>query len=129
MSESRFVDAKTERLTLSGGDWIDVRRRLSGADTRRFQTAGFTRVVPPSGEQKAEIAVDFATAALARTVAYLIDWSFKDAAGNRVPCTKDAIYRLSEESLKEIEAAIDAHEERLAAESKLPSGEPASSPA
>lgn len=127
MSESRFVDAKAERLSLSGGDWIEVRRRLSGADTRRFQTAGFTRVVPPSGDQKAEIAVDFATAALARTVAYLIDWSFKDASGTRVPCTKDAIYRLDEATLKEIEDALDKHEARLEAESKLPSGEPESS--
>lgn len=123
----RFQRTNTDRLALSNGDWIDVRHRLSGAERRKMSASAFSTM--KSTGAAPEIGVDFAVLGLSRTKAYVIDWSFVDENDKRVPVSDAAIDALDEETLDEIEKALDAHCERVDAESKATSGDPASSPA
>lgn len=127
MSKCRFQNADVDRLTLSDGEWIEVKHRLSGGEAKRMSAAAFRDVQRPKemGDQP-RVGVDFASLTLARTKAYLTDWSFRDAKDKPVRVTPEAIEALDEEALKEIEDAIDAHIDAVQAELKAQSGEPAS---
>lgn len=122
----RFQKTDTTQLPLSDGDWVEVRVRLSGAERRKMSARAFSSMRATSSNP--EIGVDFAALGLSRIKAYLVDWSFDDAAGKRVPCTEAAIDALDEETLVEIDEALDKHCEKVEAESKALSGVAASSP-
>lgn len=126
MKTCRFQNADVDRLPLSDGDWVEVKHRLSGGEAKRMSTAAFRDMQRPSapGEQP-RVGVDFAALSLARTKAYLTDWSFRDAKDKPVKVTPESIEALDEETLKEIEDALDAHIEAVQAEVKARSGEPA----
>ena len=123
MRKSRFQRTNSVRLALTEGDWIEVRERLSGFETRKMAGAAFT-----SMNANGDIAVDFPALGLARTKKYLTDWNFVDDNDKRIPLSESAIAALDEEALKEIEAALDVHCSAMEAESKANSGDPASSP-
>ena len=108
---SRFVRPETRTLTLANGDTLMVRARLT------------------AGEQRAQFARMYTLAATGRYVAnpmmsglglilsYLLDWNFRDDAGNLVAIrdlsTEDlerVIDSLDTESFQEIKAAIERHE-------------------
>jgi hypothetical protein len=131
VSICRFERPDVVRLALRDEGWIEVKRRLSGGERRRMSAAAFTDMQQgkgADGSDQPKIGVDFAVLGLARTKAYLVDWNFRDAKDKPVKVTPAAIEALNEESLKEIEEALDTHIAAIEAESKVPSGEPASSP-
>lgn len=128
MGRCRFQNADVVRLTLSGDEWIEVKERLSGGEARRMSAAAF-RDVQRTGKTATDeprVGVDFAALSLGRTKAYLVDWSFRDQKDKPVKVTSEAIESLDEETLKEIEDALDAHIKTIEAEVKARSGEPAS---
>ena len=94
---------------------------MSAAAFRDMQRTG------TAGTGEPRIGVDFAALSLARTKAYLLDWSFRDAKDKPTKVTSEAIDALDEETLVEIEAALDAHVTAVEAEVKAQSGAPASS--
>jgi hypothetical protein len=128
MSRCRFEKSDIVRLPLADEDWIEVKHRLSGGELRRMSAAAFRDVqqtaVPGDSPR---IGVDFGTLSLARTKAYLKDWSFRDKDDKPVKVTPEAVEALDDETLKEIEKALDAHILSVEAEVKARSGEPASS--
>ena len=125
---SRFVRPETVKLDLSDGDWLIVKRRLTAGEERR----AFTRSVKPA-ELGKRLEVNVDAVALAKVVAYLLDWSLVDDSGAVVPVrdasTADveaALDALDPATFREIHDAITAHEAReleaLATEKKTRSG-------
>lgn len=105
----RFVTTDSVQLSLSDGDWIEIKKELSYGDMQAVasQTRG-----------------DFTTGAMHLVAAYLLDWSFKDAQDKSVSIESDAqklaaLRNLTSTSFQEIETAIDAHVQAVA-ESKKP---------
>ncbi len=115
----RFVTPDTVRLALSGDDWIEIKSMLGIGDQKRIETAGLKRFSKKDGES---VDVDFAEFSLARTAAYLLDWSFKGADDRVVPLSRSAIEALTPETYKEIENAITKHVEGLQGPKQKPAG-------
>jgi hypothetical protein len=113
---SRFVRPESEKLEISGGDWLLVKRRLTAGEQRH----AFARVVKRStiGEK---LELDPEAMGLEKIVAYLLDWSLKDDTGAVVPVRDEptrsveaSLLALDPASFREIFEAISAHEEREA---------------
>jgi hypothetical protein len=110
-----FVDPDTTRIDLGRARWIEVKVELTLDETLTMY-GRMRPYVTPGGENQL-IAKEVG---IARVVAYLVDWSFKDRAGKRIPVTESAIGTLKFPTYQEILAAIDAH---VAAEEARRSGE------
>jgi hypothetical protein len=114
---SRFVRPETEKLEISGGDWLLVKRRLTAGEERH----AFARIVKRmSIGERPEL--DPEATGLNKIVAYLLDWSLRDDEGAIVPIREQpanvveaAILSLDPGSFREIHDAIAAHESRQAA--------------
>jgi len=118
---SRFVRPETERLDLTDGDYLVVKRRLTAGEQRR----AFNRVIKimrvgPDGRPTVP-EIDPAAIGLGRMVEYLLDWSLVDD-NNRVVPIRDqpaavveaALLALDPVSFAEIDEAIVAHEKSQA---------------
>jgi hypothetical protein len=130
MAVSRFVRPETEKLDLSGGDWLLVKRRLTAGEQRH----AFARIVKRMVEGE-RTEYDPEAMGLNKIVAYLLDWSLRDAAGELVVIRDQSasvletlLLALDPDSFREIYDAIAAHEDRQAAiladEKKTRDGEP-----
>lgn len=119
MKRSRFVRPETRRLPLTDDDWILVRKRLTAGEERAMYGRMYrTGVTPGSGRQ-----VDVLQTGLAMVVAYLLDWSLTDDAGEPVGIAgvpaEDLVAvldNLDTETFREIKQAIEAHEAAMTAE-------------
>jgi len=129
----RFIRPDVRTLTISDGDTLVVRARLTAGERR----AAFARMWA-AGVDGARV-VDPLQVGLAKITAYLLDWSLTDDAGRTVAIRELAIVdlervlnQLSPESFEEIADAIEAHEQAMTAEreaqKKTSSGPPASAP-
>lgn len=132
MGTSRFVRPETAILTISNGDTLTVRRRLTAGEQRtayaRMYIAGVDGQLRSNPLQSG----------IELIAAYLLDWSLTDDAGEHVPIRglsadelTSVLDGLEPESLAEIRIAIEQHEERTKAareqEKKLQAGASASS--
>jgi len=106
MARCRFVQPEVDRLQLSEGDYIDIKRELSAGEHNDLMgdliedyTAGEKVKLKPKEVNRA------------RLRAYIVGWSFTDPAGRPVPVSPSSIYNLDQETQTEIVAAIDAHED------------------
>lgn len=110
MPRCRFIDPTREvRYTLSDDDWIVIRREL---------TVGQLRDLSRSLRRPGETGADYAAYPTARVLAYLVAWSFVDAAGNVAPISAGAIDFLEPATLTEITATLDAHDAAIDQEKK-----------
>lgn len=100
----RFVTPEVVRLPLSDGDWIEVKKRLSVGEERQ----AFQQIV---GEIKSDgwRRPNLEMVGIAEMIAYLVDWSFRDARDKPVRVTIDAIRQLDLATFRELEAALTAH--------------------
>lgn len=130
---SRFVRPETRTLTLSNGDALTVRKRLTHGE----QSAAYQRMYLAGVDGK--LKVNPLQTGMALVTAYLLDWSLKDEEGIGVPAIKGkpleeveaALNAMAEESFLEIKGAIEAHEREMGAEraaGKQSGGEHKSSP-
>lgn len=112
---SRFVRPETNKLDLSDGDWVLVKRQLTAGEQRR----AFARHVKVmrAGEP---MTIDPEAVGLGVMTQYLLDWSLADDTG-RVVLIRDqpssvveaALNALDPASFREIDAAIAAHVDRI----------------
>ncbi len=107
---SDFVVPRVDRLTLSGGRWVDVKHRLNAGESRRV----YGRMVKEM-EAGVRPKLNPEMVGLTRMAEYLVAWSLTDGR-DRVPISEAAINSLDPDLFNEIAAAIDAHEERVDAE-------------
>jgi hypothetical protein len=105
MARCRFVQPDVVRLTLSDGDWIDVKKELNAGESRKV----FTRLVKAMHfNEKAEVDPD--QVGLSKVVEFLVGWSLVDAQGKPVPVSEAAINNLDSATYAEVVKVIDAHE-------------------
>lgn len=109
----RFVQPDMVRLALSDGDWIDVKKELTIGERRKVMAS-----VVKEMRQDGRMTPDLEMIGKGQILAYLVDWSFTDAQDKRVPIDTDAkklaaIDGLDEASYKEIEEAINAHDDAM----------------
>lgn len=109
---SRFADGGQVRLELSDGDWIAVRRELSYGQQRRLAASGLTGIDQAAAEGQ-RLQVDLAAYDLERLALWVLDWSFRDADGDHVAVSREAIANLHPDTAAELNAALDAHIEAL----------------
>lgn len=111
----RFATNDTRTLTLPDGDTLTVKARLTHGEVQQMfarmydQRDGQTVVSPQSAD--------------AIIVAYLLEWSAKDATGQPVPLrglspsdVQDRLNALEHDSVIEIRNAIKEHESAMRAE-------------
>jgi len=117
---SRFPKPEIVRLTLSGGDWLSVKKQLTAGEQRR----AFARTMK-TVKAGQPIEVDLEKAGLSNVVEYLVDWSFTDEAGAHVAIrdmpadyVMDVLNNLDIDTFNEITQAIDQHEKTVTEEKK-----------
>ena len=123
MGRYRFVDPDVVRLEISADDWIEVKKRLSAGEKRKMQAAGVI-AKRSADDPQVNLEVDMTRLGFARIEAYLVDWSFVNAKGKQIDVTREAIQNLDDETIAEIDAALDAHLEALEQEKKDQTGKP-----
>lgn len=114
---SRMRRPEDLRIPLNDDDWIVVKKHLTTGEQR----ASFTRMIKKmvAGEK---VELDPAMSGISILIEYLLDWSILDADGKAVvirgrPADEKiaAMNELPPEKYAEIEAAINAHIEAMAA--------------
>jgi len=93
---SRFTGESTEKIYLKNNDWVEVNSNVSYAE--------FVTLIPDSETNKTEIGKK---STLLLQMA-LKDWSFEDAKGKKVECTKENIDRLDAATVLELTPIIMA---------------------
>lgn len=93
MGDSRVVRPESQKLDISKGDWILVRKRLNAGENKRMLRRGM--VTDETGRH-----FDGIEAGTAKLLAYLIDWSVAGPDGQ--------VIAIRGQSDAEIEAALDA---------------------
>jgi hypothetical protein len=107
-----FVRPETRRLPLSDGEWIVVKQRLSAGEFRAHLTR--STYLDADGRRR----LDPLLHGISKVIAYLVDWSLPDAVirGASAADLTAALDSLKTERYAEIQRAIDAHEDAMAAE-------------
>lgn len=108
MARCRFIQPNTTRLTLSDGDWLDVKSELNAGETRRV----YTNLVK---KMKAGEAAELNPEQVGKTKIqeYVVGWSLVGFDGKPMPFTPVALDSLDAETYAEISNAIDQHEEAV----------------
>lgn len=119
MRRNRFVVPTTVRLEISDGDWIEAKERLDFGEAQALAGAGLRQSGSILSGQP-DVQLDLAAYKIARMVAYLVDWSFRDGDDRPVDVSREAIRALDPATAAEIEAALDAHIEALEANPTVP---------
>ena len=109
MARSRVVQPETERLPLSEGDWILVKKTLTYGDTAKSR-AVLVKEIRTDGR----VTPDFELVEIAQVLSYLVDWSFVDPTGKRIPIDTEskklsAINSLEQKSVRELIDVVDAY--------------------
>jgi len=106
---SRFVRPETVRLSISDGDEIVIRRRLTNGEQRAMFARMYETGVTP-------IRVNTLETGIALIVAYLVDWTLVDDSGATVAIRDLAaddlaavLDSLDPASFTEIKEAIETH--------------------
>jgi hypothetical protein len=123
----RFVRPETVVLTLSGGDTLIVKRRLTAGEQRAQLGRAYTTTTTGLSQ------LNFMETGIALITAYLIDWTTSDPDAALVPIrglsvdeVMAVLNNLDPASFTEIKEAIEAHvaaqDAARAAEKKTPAG-------
>lgn len=118
MGRDRFVEPETERLTISDGDFLDVKKRLNHGEHDDYLARLAPHQVP--GEP---VQMNTKNLRTSKVIAYLLGWSLTHK-GKPIPYSTDmseqarvdAVNSLDRRSFKEIYDAIDKHEDKSDAE-------------
>ena len=112
MPRDAFADPDAVvRLELSEQDWLDVRQSLSWGQELRLQAAGIDLELGPSGRPQLKH-VDLERIAVAKMLAWITAWSFT-RNGEPVPVDEAHLRGLRTDVAAEVNAAVDAHIERV----------------
>lgn len=112
-----FVSTEVERLELTDGKWIEVKRELSLAENGRIQTAGIDRM-RAGGEQDTDFGVDLGNVNIVKIDTWVTDWNLVDRDDKPQKKTLTAIKNLSQGRADQILTAIETYQEQLDIEKK-----------
>jgi hypothetical protein len=125
MARNRFAVAEIDRLPLSEGDFIEVKRQLTVGEEKDVSLLAMREISQEDGTVK--FRGDYQLMPFAKAVIYLVSWSFHNANGP-VKLEDDQKKRLSQlraldsATWDEIEKAISEHEEKTDALKKPQAG-------
>lgn len=110
MGRSRVVLPETQKLDISNGDWLLVKKRLNHGERQAMFARKYEST--PFGSR-----VNLTTVGLEKPVTYLLDWSLVGPDGQQIVIkglsaveVEHALNALDEDTFQEIVAAIDRHE-------------------
>jgi hypothetical protein len=108
---NRFASQQTTRIELSDGDWLEVRDELSLGRQQKLAGAGIGGLQGFDGGDLANVRMELDLSAfeIQRILAWVTEWSFRDATGRPVALTREAVENLNAETAEEIKAALDEH--------------------
>ena len=119
MARNRFVKPDTVRLSISDGDWLEVKKRLTAGEYRERLAREYVQ----GDDQK--LRADLRQSGIALIVAYVVDWLLTDD-GRVVPFSEDALRAVDIDTFREILRAVEAHDEAdeaaRSAEKNAPAG-------
>src|SRR4051812_11104902 len=109
MSKPRGVRPAQDRLQLSGGDYIDVKRLLTVGESRDIINLSMNRFGPRTGNIEVDSSFPFMAAAT-----YILAWSLLDYEEQPIPWPADlplparveVLRQLDEATMSEIELAL-----------------------
>lgn len=113
MPKHRGVRPGQDRLQLSEGDWIDVKRKLTVGESRDIAYLGMERVVTEEGmAARPSPSLPFMAAAT-----YILAWSLLDYDGQPIPWPAegslddrvDVLRTLDVDTMNEIDEALTKH--------------------
>jgi hypothetical protein len=125
MARNRFPAPMVERLPLSDGDWVEVKRDLTVGEEKDISLLAMRELSQQDGNVK--FSLDYQLLPFAKAVIYLVGWSFHNAKGP-VKLEEDQRKRLAQlraldgDTWDEIDAAMQRHEEAVDAQKKSSSG-------
>lgn len=120
MARQRFVAPTTVRLDLTDGDWIEVKERLAFGEAQALTASTLAQTGSLMNGETPDIRLDLGVYKVMRMVFYLTDWSFRGPEGEAVSVSRATIAALDPATADEIDSAIDAHLEALAANPTAP---------
>lgn len=108
MGRNRFNEPAVDRIPLSDGDWIEVKRDLDTGDAKKLEAAGMKN---PIRMENGEIytPIDWEVYELHRAMIFLTDWSFCDSTAKPRKLSLDALRALKPPDFEEINTAIYSH--------------------
>ncbi len=113
MGINRFLKTESDRIFISGGDWIEVKKDLDTGDSRRLEECGKCAPVMiddrlPNGKTYTRpfYPIDWSRYELERAMIWLTDWSFQDANQKSVALSIDALRALDTETFAEISEVL-----------------------
>ncbi len=120
MGRDRIVEPESERLFISDGDYIDVKKRLNHGEQDDY----FAKVAPFQTPGQ-PVRMETRHIRSGKVVAYLLGWSLTHK-GKPIPMAPSmpeneriaTLNSLDKASFNEIFKAIDAHEDKVDAESE-----------
>lgn len=127
-----FVKPEPHRLTLSDGQYIDIKKRLNHGETEDM----YARWAPFVTAGSDDTLLDRREVRTAKVLAYLLGWSLTDDEGAPAPMSPvipyperlDTIRSLDPDRFDEIHKAITTYEAEYAAKKKAQAGANGSSP-
>jgi hypothetical protein len=112
MGRCRVVAPEEVRLSLSDGDYVDVKKVLNAGEYRKLV---YDQFKDSDGEA---IRIDHAKVGIAKLLAYILGWSFTGFNDTPLPYAPDqpeeirraTLDNLDQDTYRELIAAINAHE-------------------
>lgn len=105
MARNPFVKPETVRLPLTGGDWLEVKKRLTAGEYRDRLAREYKQ-----DEVSGRLSMDIRQSGIALIVAYVVDWSFQDDRQQSVPFSEDALKAVDIDTFRELLQAVEAHD-------------------
>lgn len=124
MPRYRFIKPDSVRLSLSDGDWIEVKKLLTYGEQQRLSGSALTTLKsnPGSAGGGNEFGLDWELYNLRRLQIWIIDWSFRDENDRPVKITPESISSLDPDTVAEIDEKLTAHLQMIEDSKKLKNG-------
>lgn len=118
MARNRFTLSEVERIEISDGDWIEIKKDLNTGEVKRLESSGLKPPVTDVVTGKLVNPIDWEIYEIDRAVIFLQDWSFRDSSDKPVKISRDSVKALDPATFEEINVAIFEHTVRRATEKK-----------
>lgn len=114
MGRCRVVAPEEVRLSLSDGDYVDVKKELNAGEYRKFVYDQF------KDSDTNTVTIDHAKVGIAKLLAYILGWSFTGLNNQPLPYSPEqpeeirraTLDNLDQDSYLELVAAINAHDDQ-----------------
>lgn len=112
MGRNRVVVPATDRINISDGDWIEVKRELNTGDQKRVDSCGLKP--PVLLNERIYRPVDWGLFEMEKALVWLTEWSITGTDGKVLELNLDSVMSLEQETFNEINDAITMHKQKQA---------------